>query len=69
VKFLSRIFTVITTKFYLLKAGRTVICRHCKGEVEYDAVTPFCETCFMSAVAATDKAAEQSVLRWVARID
>lgn len=44
-------------------------CKHCKGELEYDAVTPFCEICMMSAVSASDKSAEQSVLRWLARVD
>ena len=46
-----------------------MICKHCKGELEEDAVTPFCESCFMSAVSATDKDAERSVLRWIARMD
>lgn len=44
-------------------------CKHCEGILEFDAVTPFCETCMMSAVSASDKDAEQSVLRWLARMD
>lgn len=46
-----------------------MLCRHCKSVLPSDFESDFCDACWQAALHGSDKAAELSILRWIARID
>lgn len=44
-------------------------CKHCNAPIEDDEPSPFCHTCWVTALHSGNKDAEQSILKWIARID
>jgi Zn finger protein HypA/HybF involved in hydrogenase expression len=43
-------------------------CRHCSDELEYDAVNPFCDPCWLKAIHKGDVDTTLSITKWIARV-
>ena len=46
-----------------------MLCSHCKSVLPSDTESVFCDACWESALHKSDKDAELSILRWIARMD
>ena len=45
------------------------MCDVCSGVLDSDSVTPFCDSCWSSALSDSSSVFGLKILRWVARID